>query len=90
MTTIHHAAYHEAGHAIATVAAFRTVQRPIPLPPHFVKHVTIHVRDSGEWGGRCCGREIYSPNMPVGRISPEWRRRSQAALSDGVEARRRC
>ena len=24
MTTIHHAAYHEAGHAIATVAAFRT------------------------------------------------------------------
>ena len=79
MTTIHHAAYHEAGHAIATVAAFRTVQRPIPLPPHFVKHVTIHVRDFGSGEADAAAAKSIRRTCPWGASLP----------SGGVARRRR-
>jgi hypothetical protein len=66
------AAHHEAGHALAIVAAFRDavwLPRPPPLLP--VTYVEI-VESPGETGG-CVGANIYSVRWPIDCIAPPFR-----------------
>src|SRR5579864_5921503 len=54
-------AHHEAGHAVAVVAAFRAaVWLPKPRPSVLVRKVEIAQDAAGEWIGRCVAMDIYS------------------------------
>ena len=64
------AAYHEAGHAVAIVLAFRTApwlpHRAPSLPVRFVE-----ITDDG--GGNCVGMSVYSMQWDIGVIKPRYR-----------------
>ena len=67
-------AHHEAGHAVATVIAFRSAawlpNGPPPLP---VKSVEVTEVKPGRWGGQCWGPDIYSTQWPDQRINEPFR-----------------
>lgn len=65
-------AYHEAGHAVAAVLAFRFACTPNTRPPLPVKIVNIFEEEAG-WAGECFGPDIYSTAWPVERITHAWR-----------------
>lgn len=66
-------AYHEAGHAVTTMLAFRFARTPNPSPPLAVKLLSIVEEEEGRWSGCCFGPDIYSTQWPIERIAPEWR-----------------
>ena len=68
-------AYHEAGHAVATMLAFHAVQHryPLPMPALPVKFVKLEEETLGRWSGLCYGPEIYSTIWPDQRIDHQWR-----------------
>ena len=64
------AAFHEAGHAVAIVLAFRDAAwLPHPPPPLPVKYVEI--TDDG--GGNCVGMSVYSVKWDISCIKPRYR-----------------
>jgi len=74
-------AYHEAGHAVATVLAFRhALWLPMPPPPLPVRYVEIVQRD-GQWSGTTAAREIYSMKWhPSDVIKPRYRPLMEAQI----------
>jgi hypothetical protein len=67
-------AHHEAGHAVATVLAFRTAAwLPKPLPPFLVRYVEITEDTPGQWNGSCVGTNIYSVAWDIACIAPPFR-----------------
>ena len=57
-------AHHEAGHAVASVAAFMNCKPlPYPIPSPLVDYVEI-----SKSGGSCFGPAIYSPEWPRWRL----------------------
>ena len=57
-------AHHEAGHAVASVAAFMNCEPlPYPIPSPLVDYVEI-----SKSGGSCFGPAIYSPEWPRWRL----------------------
>jgi len=75
ITPITCAAYHEAGHAVATVLAFYTARHPNALPPQPVKSVSLSEAEEtpGHWDGVCHGPQIYSTQWPDARIHVRFR-----------------
>jgi hypothetical protein len=68
-------AYHEAGHAVAAVLAFRHCQRPKPPPRQAVSYIEIAARKAGRHPvlGCCDNRPIYSTKWQASRrIRPQW------------------
>jgi hypothetical protein len=66
------AAYHEAGHAVATMLAFRTARLPMRPPKRIIKFIEITAEGSNaQWGGLCFGPNIYAIEWPEGRI--DWK-----------------
>ena len=68
-------AFHEAGHALASVLAFRA----IGSGRRAIKYVEISEGEmpAGQWSGSCHGPDIYSPAWPVARIAPQNRRKME-------------
>jgi hypothetical protein len=66
-------AYHEAGHAVATVLAFERVRSPNLPPPPPIKHVSILEDAAGKWSGICFGPQVYTTQWPDTRIGGQWR-----------------
>jgi hypothetical protein len=63
------AAYHEAGHAVATMLAFRTARLPMRPPERIIKYIEITVEGSNaQWDGLCFGPNIYAVQWPEARI----------------------
>jgi hypothetical protein len=59
-------AHHEAGHAVATVLAFRNAAwLPNPPPPLPVRYIEIEETTPGRWSGVCVSSSIYSAQWPV-------------------------
>jgi hypothetical protein len=67
------AAYHEAGHAVATLLAFRTARLPMSPPKSIIKFVEIYIDGAAQWGGLCFGPNIYATQWPEGRINWKYR-----------------
>lgn len=63
-------AYHEAGHAVAYVLAYRNVHLPPLNPPPSVKHVSIVRQEDGKFGGLCFGSNVYRPEYAANL--PQW------------------
>ena len=67
------AAFHESGHAVATVWAFRDAKwLPKPPPALPVRYVEI-IQNGRGWGGTCCGADIYSLKWPLDCIAERYR-----------------
>ena len=63
------AAYHEAGHAVATILASRTARLPTRPPERIIKFIEITVAgNNAQWSGLCFGPDIYAIQWPEGRI----------------------
>jgi hypothetical protein len=63
------AAYHESGHAVATVLAFRDAAwLPHPAPPLPVRYVEVTEYGPGRWRGCCTSMNIYSLRWPIACI----------------------
>jgi hypothetical protein len=70
----HHAAYHEAGHCIATLLAFRDAKwLPRPMPRSLIGYVEIVEDAPGQWSGNCVSQDIYSPNWSIDRLTEPYR-----------------
>ena len=72
------AAYHEAGHAVAWVLAWRLVRLPpdaTPSPELPVKYVKVFKGETGRWFGFCSVRNsLYPIKQPKEiRIAEKWR-----------------
>ena len=83
------AAFHESGHAVAIVRAFRNAAwLPNPMPPLLVRSVEIAESSSAEWVGNCVGTNIYSAEWDISCIAPRFRPLMEAQavihLSGGV------
>ena len=67
------AAFHESGHAIATVLAFRNAAwPPKPLPRLPVRYIEITDATAGETGS-CISADIHSMKWPIDCIAPRYR-----------------
>ena len=68
------AAFHESGHAVAIVAAFRDAAwLPKPAPEVLVRYVEITEDTTpGQWTGIAAGTSIYSTTWPEHRIAPRY------------------
>jgi hypothetical protein len=67
-------AHHEAGHAVATVLAFRDAKwLPAPRPPMPVRYVEITENSPGEWTGNCQSRDIYSTKWGIDCVAEPYR-----------------
>ena len=67
-------AHHEAGHAVATVLAFRDAAwLPKPMPPLLVRSIQITEDAPGQWNGGCVATNIYSTRWPIDAIAPRYR-----------------
>jgi hypothetical protein len=74
------AAHHQAGHAVATVIAFRTARLPMPPPMPVIKlvEITAGTNPPHQWGGQCFGPNIYATEWPsttidlIYRDAMEW------------------
>ncbi|MGY3131991.1 hypothetical protein ACVWZM_002673 [Bradyrhizobium sp. USDA 4501] len=67
------AAYHEAGHAVASMVAFRTAKLPMRPPKRIIKFIEITAAGGTAWGGLCFGPDIYAIEWPEARIDPIYR-----------------
>jgi hypothetical protein len=68
------AAYHEAGHTVTSLLAFRTAKLPMPPPERIIKFVEIFIEAGpAQWGGQCFGPNIYATQWPKGRIDWKYR-----------------
>ena len=66
------AAFHESGHAVAIVLAFRNAAwLPKPPPPLPVRYVEITDYAAG-WSGNCFATDIYSMKWPIDCIAPRF------------------
>ena len=67
------AAFHEAGHAVATVLAFRTAKwLPKPMPRLPVRYIEITDATAGETGS-CISADIYSMKWDISVLVPRYR-----------------
>jgi hypothetical protein len=64
-------AYHEAGHAVAHVMAYREAHLPDLKPAPSVKYARIIREDVGKASGICYGSRVYRPEYAA-RL-PDWR-----------------
>jgi hypothetical protein len=68
------AAHHEAGHAVATMLAFRTARLPMRPPERIIKFIEITAEGSNaQRGGLCFGPNIYAIEWPEARIDRAYR-----------------
>jgi hypothetical protein len=71
------AAYHEAGHGVATLLGFRTVRSPMLPPPVPVELMEVFTSENPHpylrIEGKCYGPSTYAPEWPKRRIANEWR-----------------
>jgi len=68
------AAFHESGHAVAIVRAFRDAAwLPRPPPQVIVRYVEITQTASGEWTGCCASANVYSMRWDISCIAPRYR-----------------
>ena len=63
-------AFHEAGHAIAIVLAFRTA---LWLPPLAPLRPVRYVEITQDGGGCCVASDVYSPKWPIDVLVPRYR-----------------
>ena len=75
-------AFHESGHAVATVAAFQMAKwLPRPRPSVLVRRVEITQDAAGEWTGHCVATNIYSTGWPRHRIASRYRPLMQSQIT---------
>lgn len=65
------AAYHEAGHAVATVTGFNQAQLAYRPPTPMIKHIEI-VRENDKWTGCCFGPSIYVNKYTEHHVADNW------------------
>ena len=81
MSEIVATAFHESGHALAVVLAFRNAAwLPRPAPPLLVRYLEITEHSPGQWGGCCVSPDVYSMKLPVYLIAPRYRPLMEAQL----------
>ena len=67
------AAFHESGHAVAIVWAFRAAAwLPNPPPPLPVRFIEITDSAAG-WSGSCTGANIYTTGLSLKRVGQRYR-----------------
>jgi hypothetical protein len=69
-------AHHEAGHAVATVLAWRYAIQPNRLPDQLVNYAEIFKPEPlvpNSWAGICYGTQVYMPEWSEDRIADQFR-----------------
>jgi hypothetical protein len=73
MEELSHTAFHEAGHAVAAVTAFKDA-RWLPNPPPSPVVLSVEITDNGgQFLGNCTAMGIFSTKWPARCVSPRYR-----------------
>ena len=80
MNSCSRASYHESGHAIAIVAAFRDARwLPGPMPSPLIRSVEITEHSDGQWTGLTRAAGIY-PQNSLDRLTPRYAALAEASV----------